>query len=168
MAARVLGVDPGSAATGWALVAAEGNRYRLEATGVVRPKGGDRAARLADLERKFLEVVERLRPDCAAVESSFSGRNPRSGLALAESRGVILAVLGRSAVVTSSYSPAEIKSAIVGHGRAEKQQIVYMVTRLLGLAAEPARDAADAIAVGLTHLHSRRPGLLVDGRRDSC
>jgi crossover junction endodeoxyribonuclease RuvC len=168
MAARVLGVDPGSSATGWALVVAEGNRYRLEATGVVRPKGDDRAARLADLERRFLEVVERARPDCAAVESSFSGRNPRSGLALAESRGVILAVLGQSAIATSSYSPAEIKSAIVGHGRAEKQQIVYMVTRLLGLAAEPPRDAADAIAVGLTHLHSRRPKLLVDGRRGAC
>ena len=168
MAARVLGVDPGSSATGWALVVAEGNRYRLEATGVVRPKGDDRAARLADLERRFLEVVERARPDCAAVESSFSGRNPRSGLALAESRGVILAALGGSAVATSSYSPAEIKSAIVGHGRAEKQQIVYMVTRLLGLTAEPAQDAADAIAVGLTHLHSRPPAPVVDGHQRSC
>jgi crossover junction endodeoxyribonuclease RuvC len=107
---------------------AEGNRYRLEAAGVVRPKGGDRVARLANLERRFAELLEGLRPDCAAVESSFSGRNPRSGLALAESRGVILATLGRSAIVTSSYSPAEVKSAIVGHGRAEKQQIVYMVT----------------------------------------
>jgi crossover junction endodeoxyribonuclease RuvC len=165
MATRVLGVDPGSSATGWALVVAEGNRYRLEATGVVRPKGDGRAARLADLERRFLEIVERVRPDCAAVESSFSGRNPRSGLVLAESRGVILAVLGRSAIATSSYSPAEIKSAIVGHGRAEKQQIVYMVTHLLSLASEPARDAADAIAVGLTHLHSNRSRLVVDGRR---
>lgn len=168
MAARVLGVDPGSAATGWALIVAEGNRYRLEASGVVRPKGGDRVERLADLERRFLEVVERLRPDCAAVESSFSGRNPRAGLALAESRGVILAALGRQAIPTSSYSPAEIKSAIVGHGRAEKHQVAYMVTRLLGLAAEPARDAADAIAVGLTHLHSQRPRMLVDGRWRSC
>ena len=168
MAVRVLGVDPGSSATGWALIAAEGNRYRLEATGVVRPKGDDRAGRLADLQRRFLEIVERLRPDCAAVESSFSGRNPRSGLALAESRGVILAALGRSAVATSSYSPAEVKSAIVGHGRAEKQQIVYMVTRLLGLTAEPAQDAADAIAVGLTHLHSRPPAPVVDGHQRSC
>lgn len=165
---RVLGVDPGSSATGWALIAAEGNRYRLEATGVVRPKGGDRAGRLADLQQRLLEIVERLRPDCAAVESSFSGRNPRSGLQLAESRGVVLAALGQAAVATSSYSPAEIKSAIVGHGRAEKQQIVYMVTRLLNLAAEPAQDAADAIAVGLTHLHSRGPVSIVDGRRRSC
>jgi crossover junction endodeoxyribonuclease RuvC len=125
MARRVLGVDPGSSATGWALVVAEGNRYRLEAAGVVRPKGGDRVARLANLERRFAELLEGLRPDCAAVESSFSGRNPRSGLALAESRGVILAALGRAGVATSSYSPAEIKSAIVGHGRAETADRVH-------------------------------------------
>jgi crossover junction endodeoxyribonuclease RuvC len=157
MPLRVLGVDPGSAATGWALVVAEGNRYRLEATGVVRAKGTDRTVKLADLQRRFSEVVDRLEPDCAAVESSFSGRNPRSGLALAESRGVILAALGRLDIATHSYTPAEVKSAIVGHGRAEKHQIVYMVTRLLGLVSEPPRDAADAIAVGLTYLHSRGP-----------
>jgi len=114
MAARVLGVDPGSAATGWALIVAEGNRYRLEASGVVRPKGGDRVERLADLERRFLEVVERRQPDCAAVESSFSGRNPRAGLALAESRGVILAALGRQAIPTSSYSPVKQLTASTG------------------------------------------------------
>ena len=162
MPLRVLGVDPGSAATGWALVVAEGNRYHLEATGVVRAKGDDRATRLADLERRFTDVVEQVAPECAAVESSFSGRNPRSGLALAESRGVILAVLGRLAIPTHSYSPAEVKSAIVGHGRAEKHQIVYMVIRLLGLDHRAGRStAADAIAVALTYLHSRGP---VDGR----
>lgn len=155
MTLRVLGVDPGSSATGWALVAADGNRYRLEDTGVVRPRGQDRAGRLADLQSRFSEVLDRLAPDCAAVESSFAGRNPRSGLALAECRGVILAALGRTAVTTHSYSPAEVKSAVVGHGTAEKHQVVFMVTRLLDLPAEPARDAADAIAVALTHLHSR-------------
>jgi crossover junction endodeoxyribonuclease RuvC len=157
MPLRVLGVDPGSSATGWALVVAEGNRYRLEEHGVVRPKGQDRAGRLADLDRAFGEVLERLAPDCAAVESSFSGRNPRSGLALAECRGVILAALGRRAVAAHSYSPAEVKSAVVGHGTAEKHQVVFMVTRLLGLRAEPARDAADAMAVALTHLHTKGP-----------
>jgi crossover junction endodeoxyribonuclease RuvC len=157
MTERVLGVDPGSSATGWALVVADGGSHRLEATGVVRPKGADRSSRLADLYCRFSEVIERVAPDCAAVESSFSGRNPRSGLALAESRGVILAALGRLAVATHSFSPAEVKSAIVGHGRAEKHQVVYMVTRLLRLTVEPPRDAADAIAVALTHLHTRGP-----------
>lgn len=154
-AVRVLGVDPGSAATGWALVIGSGSRQRLEAHGVVRTRGATRPARLADLAERFAELVERLAPDCAAVESSFSGRNPRSGLALAECRGVLLAVLGRCGLDAASYSPAQIKSAIVGTGRADKAQIAYMVTRLLGLASQPPRDAADAMAVALVHLRLR-------------
>ena len=153
MGLRVLGVDPGSSATGWALVIAEGNRYRFEKAGVIRPRGKQRHARLADLQRRFAEVVAERSPDCAAVESSFSGLNPKSGLALAESRGVVLAVLGALDLEVASYSPAEVKSAIVGHGRAEKQQIKYMVMRLLNLKASPANDAADALAVALTHIH---------------
>jgi crossover junction endodeoxyribonuclease RuvC len=150
---RVLGVDPGSRATGWALIVAEGNRYHLHTSGVVRPRGDARHRRLADLARRFADVVDELEPDCAAVESSFSGLNPKTGLALAESRGVILAVLGRNQMDVRSYSPAEVKSAIVGHGRAEKQQINYMVVRLLSLPDPPPSDAADAMAVALTHIH---------------
>ncbi len=152
---RVLGVDPGSRATGWALVVTAGNRYRLERAGVVRPRGTHRHGRLADLQRRLVSVVAELNPDCAAVESSFSGRSPKSGLALAECRGVILAVLGGLDLEVTSYSPAEVKSAIVGHGRAEKQQINYMVVQLLGLEEPPAEDAADAMAVALTHAHLR-------------
>jgi crossover junction endodeoxyribonuclease RuvC len=150
---RVLGIDPGSRATGWALVVAEGNRYRLESAGVIRPRGSHRQYRLADLQDRLVTLVDNLAPDCAAVESSFSGVNPKSGLALAESRGVILAVLGAKELAVESYSPAQIKSAIVGHGRAEKQQIVFMVVRLLGLDDPPTHDAADAMAVALTHVH---------------
>ena len=155
MGVRVLGVDPGSRATGWAMVIAEGNRYRLEDAGVVRPRGDDRHRRLADLQDRLGAIVEKLAPDCAAVESSFSGLNPKSGLALAESRGVILAVLGGLDLDVSSYSPAQVKSAIVGHGKAEKQQINYMVVRLLNLRKRPPSDAADAMAVALTHIHHR-------------
>ena len=155
MGVRVLGIDPGSRATGWALVIAEGNRYRLEGAGVVRPRGENRHQRLADLQNRLATVVDQQVPDCAAVESSFSGRNPKSGLALAESRGVILAVLGRLDLDVSSYSPAEVKSAIVGHGKAEKQQINYMVVRLLNLQKSPPSDAADAMAVALTHIHHK-------------
>jgi crossover junction endodeoxyribonuclease RuvC len=154
MGTRVLGIDPGSRATGWALVVAEGNRYHLESSGVVRPRGAHRHGRLADLQRRLAAVIEDLAPDCAAVESSFSGLNPKSGLALAESRGVILAALGGRDLEVTSYSPAAIKSAIVGHGRAEKQQITYMVVRLLALDTDPPSDAADAIAVALTHIHT--------------
>ncbi|MDX2437986.1 MAG: crossover junction endodeoxyribonuclease RuvC [Acidobacteriota bacterium] len=158
MGVRVLGIDPGSSATGWALVIAEGNRYHLEASGVLRPRGSDRERRLADLYRSLKEVVATCTPDCAVVESSFSGRNPKSGLALAECRGVILAVLGCNDFAITSYTPAEIKSAIVGNGRAEKQQIVFMVVRLLKLIDSPPTDAADAMAAALTHIHLGRWG----------
>ncbi len=156
MGVRVLGVDPGSRATGWALVVADGNRYHLEDSGVVRPRGGEREQRLADLYRAMGEVVAACGPDCAAVESSFSGRNPKSGLALAECRGVILAALGCNDFAVTSYTPAEIKSAIVGNGRAEKQQVGYMVVKLLNLASPPPADAADAMATALTHVHLGR------------
>jgi crossover junction endodeoxyribonuclease RuvC len=156
MGVRVLGVDPGSRATGWALVVADGNRYHLEDSGVVRPRGSEREQRLADLYRAMGEVVAACEPDCAAVESSFSGRNPKSGLALAECRGVILAALGCNDFAVTSYTPAEIKSAIVGNGRAEKQQVGYMVVKLLKLTNPPPADAADAMATALTHVHLGR------------
>ena len=165
---RVLGVDPGSAATGWALVMAEGNRYRLEERGVLRPRGPDRAARLADLDRRFCELLERLAPDCSAVEIQFSGRNVSYILALAESRGGLLAALGRHGVEVAYYSPAEVKSAIVGHGNAAKTQIAYMVARLLHLAEQPPSDAADAAAVALTHIHIARFRRSVDGPPHAC
>jgi len=168
MARRVLGVDPGSAATGWALVIAEGNRYRLEERGVLRPRGHDRAHRLADLDRRFSDLLARLTPDCSAVESPFAGRNVRSALSLAECRGVLLAALGRHRVEVTSYSPAQIKSAVVGHGNAAKAQVAYMVKRLLRLAEEPPADAADAAAVALTHLHVARFQRSVDASVDAC
>jgi crossover junction endodeoxyribonuclease RuvC len=150
---RVLGIDPGSSATGWALVVATGNRSRLDAAGVIRPRGADRPVRLADLGARLDERIVSLNPDVAAVELAFSGRNPRSGLALAEARGVILATLGRHGLPVRGLTPAAVKSAVVGNGRAEKQQVVFMVVRLLGLTEPPARDAADAIAVALSYLH---------------
>jgi crossover junction endodeoxyribonuclease RuvC len=156
---RILGVDPGSSATGWALLVGDGAHGSLQELGVVRVGPGERAPRLAELERRFAAIVDRLRPDCAAVESPFVGRNLKTSLALAESRGVIIAVLGRFVVPVASYTPALVKSAVVGHGRAEKAQIVYMVTQLLRLPRPPARDAADAIAIALTHLRlSQWPG----------
>ena len=151
---RVLGVDPGSQATGWALIVATGNRTHLERCGIVRPKGPDHATRLADLDRRFTTLLTELNPDCAAVESGFSGRNPKSGLILAESRGVLLAALGRIEVPVHPYTPAQVKSAMVGHGTAEKKQVAFMVVRLLGLTETPPSDAADAAGVALTHVHS--------------
>ena len=151
----VIGVDPGSRATGWALVLTEGNRSRLVSYGTIRPKGSDHAGRLADLHQRFATLIGELTPECAAVESGFSGRNPKSGLVLAESRGVLLAALGRAGIPVHPYTPAQVKSAMVGNGNAEKRQVAFMVVRLLGLTEAPPSDAADAAGVALTHVHSR-------------
>jgi len=149
---EVLGIDPGSAATGWAFVVRDGNRYTVTSAGVLRPKGAERVSRLGDLARELGRLLETHRPTEAAVETPFSGRNPRSAIALAEARGVILGELGRRDIPVRGYSPAEVKKSIVGTGRAEKAQIVFMVRRLLNLASDPAVDAADAMAIALTHL----------------
>ncbi|MCK5377812.1 MAG: crossover junction endodeoxyribonuclease RuvC [Acidobacteria bacterium] len=157
---RVIGIDPGSSATGWAIVTAEGNRYHLHDFGVIRPKGNDRPARLADLAKRIAKVIEEYEPDHAAVETPFTGRNPRSTVVLAEARGVLLSVLGSAEIGVTDYTPAEVKKSIVGHGRAEKAQVAFMVSRLLGLRKAPPHDAADAMAIALTHIHHRpRQGL---------
>ena len=130
----------------------------------MRPKGPDHGARLADLDREFSLILTALEPDCAAVESSFSGRNPRSGIVLAESRGVVLAALGRIGVPTHPYTPAQVKSAMVGHGSAKKHQVAFMVVRLLGLDKAPPSDAADAVGVALTHIHSRGTAVFLKPR----
>lgn len=152
----VLGVDPGSAATGWAFVGRDGSRYSLNAAGVIRPKGPTRTARLGNLLLQLEELLGELRPQEAAVETPFSGKNPKSAIALAEARGLILGVLGRHGIEVVGYSPADVKKSIVGTGRAEKAQMIYMVRRLLSLDYDPPSDAADAMSIALTHLARRR------------
>ncbi len=151
---RVLGVDPGSSATGWAVLESEGNRVLLAGSGVLRTGGGSRAERLGRLAEKFEEVVGRWTPQEAAVETPFSKANVKSAMLLAESRGVILAVLGRHGIPVEGYSPAQVKMAVVGFGQAEKRQVVFMARRLLGLDSDPPQDAADAMAVALAHLQA--------------
>lgn len=148
---RVLGVDPGSRATGWAVLEASGPRLSLAASGVIRPKGGERSERLAHLYGELAAMLARERPDTAAVETPFSGINARSALALAESRGVILAALGAGGVPVAAVTPASVKSAVVGSGQATKEQVVFMVVQLLGLGRKPPQDAADAMAVAIAH-----------------
>lgn len=152
---RVLGVDPGSSATGWAVVERHGRRHTLKASGVIRPGKGDRAARLARLAAAIREIVQTWAPESAAVETPFFGRFPRSALQLAESRGAILSALGQAGLRVSDYSPAQVKTAVVGFGGAEKGQVIFMVCRLLALPDSPPSDAADAMAVALAHIQAQ-------------
>ncbi len=151
---RILGVDPGSRAAGWALVTFEGPP-RLVAAGVLRPSTATSfAERLLALHDALLGVVERERPDEAAVEKVFSGVNPQSLITLGEARGVLLLALARAAVPVHEITPAEIKKTVTGTGQADKEQVRRMVLSLLGSPAGFSRlalDAADAAAAALTH-----------------
>ncbi len=150
-APAILGVDPGSVATGWALVAGTPERPRVLACGVIkaiarRPFG----ERLATIQDRFAEILAEHRPVLAAVESPFHGVSARSALQLAHARGVILAALSRAGVSIVEYSPAEIKKTVTGSGRATKDQVAYMVERLAGTKSS-SRDLTDAVAVALCH-----------------
>ncbi len=146
---RILGVDPGSRAAGWALVTVEVSA-RLEAAGVLRPPAGlPLAERLLFLREGLGTVVERTHPDVAAVERVFSGANPQSLITLGEARGVLLLALAERRVTATEITPAEVKRAVTGTGAAEKEQVRRMVAALLGRRLP--LDAADAAAAALAY-----------------
>jgi crossover junction endodeoxyribonuclease RuvC len=163
-APRILGVDPGSHATGWGLVGGKPARPEWLEAGVIHLDrvGGDLPKRLLRLQQELGVLVERLHPTCAAVESPYHGANARSAFQLAQARGVVLAVLAGAGVEIAEYSPATVKKAVTGNGRAPKAQVRSMVGQLLG---RPDRvvsdDLADALAVALCHGASQRHHALV-------
>ena len=116
-----------------------------------------RAQALASLAAQLDSLLERLAPDIAVVETPFAGRFPQAVLALAEARGALLAALGRWGGEVVELAPAQVKLAVVGHGRAEKRQVAFVVRHALALAEEPPPDAADALALALCHLRTGLP-----------
>jgi crossover junction endodeoxyribonuclease RuvC len=155
---RILGVDPGTRATGYGVVELQGSQLRRVAGGVIRARASaSLGARLAGIHAELSRVIERFGPDSTAVENVFSGRNPRSALTLGHARGVALAAFAASGLETGEYSPAQVKLAVVGYGAAAKPQVQRMVQRLLDLADLPPADEADALAIAICHGHSVRP-----------
>ena len=158
---RVFGIDPGSERTGYGCIATDGRRHRLLVCGALSAPAG---AAFPDRLRMIHSGLERLlaeqRPDCVAIENIFHARNVRSALKLGHARGVALLAASAAGVPIAEYTPAEIKRAVVGFGRAEKPQVGQMVKLLLGLDAAPTpHDAADAIAVAICHIHSSTGGV---------
>jgi crossover junction endodeoxyribonuclease RuvC len=147
----ILGIDPGSRHTGWGVLRWQGDQQILVADGVLStPPGGGLPGRLADLAREIDGLVERYTPDAAAVETPYYGMNPRSLIVLAQARGAILAALAARGLEVMEYSPAEVKTAIAGNGRAEKTEVARMVKLLLRLDGAPRQaDTTDAIALAL-------------------
>jgi crossover junction endodeoxyribonuclease RuvC len=152
---RVLGVDPGTVATGWGVVEAEGGNARCVASGVIRLQG-ELPARLARIHAVLQEVLATHGPVALSLEKTFVSANVQSAFRLGEARGAALVAAAQAGVAVYEYSPAEVKMAVVGYGRALKEQVQEMMTRLLALPRTPGTDEADALAVALCHVHSRR------------
>jgi len=156
---RILGIDPGSNATGYGVVSVEGGSLRRLGGGTIRTRGDTLAERLAHLQRELERAIGALSPEAAALEAVFSARNARSALVLGQARGVALAACALAGLPTGEYTPAQVKVAVTGYGRAEKLQVMKMVQRLLGLVAPPPSDEADALAVAVCHGLSLRSPL---------
>lgn len=151
----VLGIDPGTASTGYGVVRSEGSRLRALEHGVISTAAGvPLERRLADIHGRVGELLARYDPDALAVEELYFGANVRTAFAVGQARGVVLLAAGQRAVPSRSYTPQQVKAAVCGHGRAAKDQVGRMVARMLGLAAIPTPDhAADALAVAVCDLN---------------
>ncbi len=156
---RILGLDPGSRATGYGLIESQRRVSQLVECGVVRPKKGDLSSRLLHIYEGILALIDRLEPTDVAIETAFSGRNIRSSMILGHARGVLMLAAAQRDLPVHEYSPREVKKYVVGAGGATKAQVGFMVQRQLNLAKVPApEDAADGCAVALSHALSRMPG----------
>lgn len=161
----VLGIDPGTATTGYGLVDEEDGRLVLVECGVITtPAGQALALRLQAIYQGLAGVVREFRPSSAAVEELFFSRNARTALAVGHARGVALLALADAGLPIAEYKPMQVKQAVAGYGGADKQQVQEMVRLLLDLDRAPQPDdAADAVAVAICHIHAARMERLLAG-----
>lgn len=153
---RVMGVDPGSDTTGYGVIESDGRGYKLiEYAGIRAPARLCFAERLLAISSSLEEVIQRLNPQACAIEETFFAANVKTALKLGHVRGVVMLAAARAGVEVFEYSPLEIKSALVGYGRAEKKQVQEMVRLLLKLKEPPTPlDASDALAVAICHANT--------------
>lgn len=152
---RILGLDPGSSATGYGIVASRAGRLSAVVRGTISPpRGRTFLSRLPYIADALEELIRRHRPDVAAIEDLFVARDSRAALKLGQARGAALVPLLRSGIEVHEYAARLVKKSVVGYGGADKEQVRRMVRILLGLGAEPLSfDASDALAVAICHAH---------------
>ena len=151
---KILGLDPGLGTTGWGLIEAEGNRLKHIAHGQLKTDSGAALPRrLAHLADQLEALIADHSPASAAVEEVFVNKNPQSTLKLGQARGVVIMVAARAGIDVGEYAARLVKKAVVGNGNAEKAQVHAMVSRLLPGTKIAGPDAADALAVAITHAH---------------
>lgn len=153
----VIGIDPGTATTGYGIVEENTkNEIRAVAFGVVSTEAGKSAElRLLEINQKINEIILLHRPDCGAVEKLFFQRNVTTAIAVGQARGVILLSLAQAGLPVKEYTPNEVKQAVTGYGAADKRQVQEMVRTILNLKEIPKPDdAADALAIAICHIHA--------------
>ncbi len=161
----ILGIDPGSLTTGYGVIRSDGAERRVTALGCLAARSGASLShRLRVMHEGLMSVLEQYRPQEAAVEATFYGKNARSALVMGHARGVCLLALEQAGCRLYEYSPLEVKRAVVGRGSADKRQVAFMVRAMLGLRATPPPDAADALAVALCHLQKRQAARVLGNR----
>jgi crossover junction endodeoxyribonuclease RuvC len=158
---RILGIDPGLRRTGWGVVDVSGNRLMFVACGSVETNGkASLAERLVVIHDGLTRVLEAHQPDEAAVEATFVNRDAVATLKLGQARGIALLVPAKAGVAVAEYAPNLVKKTIVGAGHGEKAQIRMMIGVLLPKADPQSEDAADALAIAVTHAHHRQSAVL--------
>lgn len=153
---RVMGIDPGSNITGWGVVEARGAALHHIDSGAVRLPRTEVSERLLMIYEHVREAIRETRPDAIAVEKVFVARNARSALTLGQARGAALVACGDLCTTVAEYSALQIKQAVVGRGRADKQQVQHMIRVLLDLRETPQADTADALACAVCHINHAR------------
>ncbi len=153
---RILGIDPGFAIVGWGIIDKVGSSFVPVSCGAIRtPARTDMNMRLSMIYDDMKEIIEKYHPDEMAIEELFFNTNITTGIAVAQARGVILLSAYRHGLKISEYTPLQVKQAVVGYGKAEKQQVIAMVTSLLRLPKPPKPDdTADALAIAMCHAQS--------------
>ncbi len=151
----ILGIDPGLAIVGWGVIEYRNTRFRTIAYGALRTPAGMRTeARLRLIYDGMKELIDTYHPEAVAVEELFFDNNITTGIRVAEARGIILLSAEQASVPIFEYTPMQVKQAVVGYGKAEKRQVISMVTMLLGLKQPPSPDdTADALAIAICHAH---------------
>lgn len=155
----VLGLDPGSRCTGWGIVAEVSGQARLVDAGTIRTcqKGACMAERLGIIFKSLAAILDEHKPQEAAVEEVFVAHNTSSALKLGQARGAAIAALACRDIPVTGYEPTKVKKSLVGVGRAEKEQVAFMVARILGVAKPKwSKDASDALGIAICHLNERR------------
>lgn len=152
----ILGIDPGYAIVGWGVIEYSGSKFRTLGYGSIQtPAGLPVVERLEMIYRGMQELIEKYHPDQMAIEELFFTNNQKTGIVVAEARGIILLAARLAGIGIGEYTPLQVKQAVVGYGRAEKKQVIIMVTGLLGLKEPPKPDdTADALAIAVCHAHS--------------